>query len=82
MNHVPLSTVPLNTPARIAEIMWAHVTEAEAHRLREFGFAVGADVEPLHYAGFWARDPIAVRVGRMTVALRRKVASAIMVTVQ
>jgi ferrous iron transport protein A len=36
-------------------------------------------VEPLHLGPF-GRDPIAIRVGRMTVAIRRKHAAAISVT--
>ena len=36
-------------------------------------------VEPLHLGPF-GRDPIAIRVGRMTVAIRRKHAGAVRVT--
>jgi len=48
-------------------------------RLREMGFAEGLEVEFLHQSPF-GRDPIAVRVGAMTVALRRKEANLIRVT--
>ncbi|WP_417461463.1 FeoA family protein [Kordiimonas sp.] len=40
-------------------------------RLREMGFAEDLEIEVLHQSPF-GRDPIAVRVGKMTVALRRK----------
>jgi ferrous iron transport protein A len=43
---------------------------AKACRLRHFGFDEGVTVEPLHLGPF-GRDPIAIRVGRMTVAIRR-----------
>jgi ferrous iron transport protein A len=47
-------------------------------RLRNFGFDEGVAVEPLHLGPF-GRDPIAIRVGRMTVAIRRKHALAVRV---
>lgn len=47
-------------------------------RLREMGFSEGLKVEFLHHSLF-GRDPIAVRVGTMTVALRRKEANLIKV---
>ena len=47
-------------------------------RLIEMGFTEGARVEVLH-EGAIARDPIAVRVDNVTVALRRREAMAIVV---
>lgn len=47
-------------------------------RLREMGFAEDLEIEVLHQSPF-GRDPIAVRVGKMTVALRRKDAHIIKV---
>jgi ferrous iron transport protein A len=49
-------------------------------RLIELGFIEGARVEVLHEGPF-GRDPIAVRVNNATVALRRREAMAIFVTV-
>ena len=49
-------------------------------RLIELGFIEGAHVEILHEGPF-GRDPIAVRVNNATVALRRREAMAIFVTV-
>jgi len=49
-------------------------------RLIELGFIEGAHVEILHEGPF-GRDPIAVRVHNATVALRRREAMAIIVTV-
>ena len=60
----------LGTSARVASIDWDALDEGEASRLRHFGFDEGVAVEPLHLGPF-GRDPLAVRVGRMTVAIRR-----------
>jgi len=60
----------------VLSIDWASLGEGEACRLRHFGFDEGVTVEPLHLGPF-GRDPIAIRVGRMTVAIRRKHAGAI-----
>jgi ferrous iron transport protein A len=47
-------------------------------RLIELGFVEGARVEILH-EGIVGRDPIAVRVENVTIALRRREAMAIIV---
>ena len=47
-------------------------------RLIELGFIEGAHVEILH-EGFFGRDPIAVRINNVTVALRRREAMSILV---
>jgi ferrous iron transport protein A len=74
---VTLDTLPLNAPARIIAIDWTAIPETEGHRLRSLGLDDGVLVEALHRGILFWRDPLAVRVGRMTVALRRKVALAI-----
>ena len=74
-----LDQLPLNQVAQIADIDWARLGETEAHRLRCLGFEPGAEVEPLHRGWFLFRDPLAVRVGRMTVAVRSTHAAAIKV---
>ena len=57
----------------------ARLPRAELERrLLELGFIEGARVEILHQ-GLFGRDPIAVRVNGMTVALRRREATAILV---
>ncbi len=45
-------------------------------RLLELGFVEGAQVEVLH-EGLFGRDPMAVRLDDMRVALRRREASAV-----
>lgn len=72
-----LDTLPLGTAARITAIDWTAIADSEGHRLRALGVDIGATIEPLHRGMLFGRDPLAVRVGRMTVALRRKVALAI-----
>lgn len=72
-----LDTLPIGQPARISAIDWTAIPESEGHRLRSLGIDSGVQVEALHKGILFWRDPIAVRVGRMTVALRRKVALAI-----
>jgi ferrous iron transport protein A len=47
-------------------------------RLIELGFVEGARVEVLH-EGIFGRDPIAVRVENITVAVRRREAMAVVV---
>jgi ferrous iron transport protein A len=47
-------------------------------RLLELGFVEGARVEVLH-EGIVGRDPIAVRVDNVTVAVRRREAMAVIV---
>lgn len=48
-------------------------------QLREMGFAEGLGVAILHQNPF-GKDPIAVRVGAMTIALRRQQANLVQVT--
>jgi ferrous iron transport protein A len=75
---VSLDRLKVGTKARVAAVDWGALDEGEACRLRHFGFDEGVTVEPLHLGPF-GRDPIAVRVGRMTVAIRRRHAGAIQV---
>jgi ferrous iron transport protein A len=73
-----LDQLKVGTKARVLSIDWALLDQAESNRLRHFGFDEGITVEPLHLGPF-GRDPIAIRVGRMTVAIRRRHAGAIRV---
>ena len=75
---ISLDLVEVGTRALVAAIDWDSLDEGEACRLKHFGFDEGVAVEPLHLGPF-GRDPIAIRVGRMTVAIRRRHASAIRV---
>ena len=73
-----LDLIKVGVRARIVEIDWTVLDDSAASRLRNFGFDEGVAVEPLHLGPF-GRDPIAIRVGRMTVAVRRRHAAAIKV---
>jgi len=65
--------------ARITAVDWAEIPASEAHRLRSLGVEEDIEIQILHRGILLWKDPIAVRVGRMTIALRRKVAEAIRV---
>ena len=73
-----LDQLKLGMRARITTIDWGSLEENEASRLRHFGFDEGVAVVPLHLGPF-GKDPLAVRVGRMTVAIRRAHARAVSV---
>jgi ferrous iron transport protein A len=74
---VQLDHLPLNQIAVIRAIDWESLPAHEGHRLRSLGFEPGVTIEALHKGILMWRDPLAVRIGRMTVALRTKVAAAI-----
>jgi ferrous iron transport protein A len=77
--QVTLDKLPFQSEATIAAIAWGDLPEHDARRLRELGFDEGVAVEPLHGGGLTARDPLAIRIGRMTVAIRAAHARAITV---
>lgn len=74
-----LARIPRQHPATVAGVDWHLLSEPEARRLRELGLDEGVEVELLHRSGLLG-GPVACRIGRMTVALRRHVAAAIHVT--
>jgi len=74
---VRLDQLPLRQESRIASIDWDGLSLREARRLREQGFDDGVSIETLH-RGAW-KCPLACRVGRMIVALRRSVAASVIV---
>jgi len=75
---ISLDQLEVGARASISSIDWASLEDGEAKRLRHFGFDEGVIVEPLHLGPF-GRDPLAIRVGRMTVAIRRSHARAVRV---
>ncbi len=76
--RVSLDQLPFDVLATVAEIDWDALTQSDARRLRNLGFDEGVGVEALHGAPF-GRDPLAVRIGRMQVAIRLAQARAILV---
>jgi ferrous iron transport protein A len=76
-----LDLLPLGQSARIAAVDWSLLVDEEAQRLRALGLDVGAKVTVAHRGIMGGRDPIALTIGRMTVALRRAHARAMQVEV-
>ena len=76
--RVSLDQLPYHRPATVTGIDWESLGQADAKRLRNLGFDEGVAIEALHGAPF-GRDPLAVRIGRMQVAIRRAQARTIMV---
>jgi ferrous iron transport protein A len=76
--RVSLDQLPYHQPATVTGIAWESLSQSDARRLRNLGFDEGVAIEALHGAPF-GRDPIAVRIGRMQVAIRRAEALTIMV---
>ena len=72
-----LDQLPLRHRTIIASIDWTRLADSESKRLRELGVDTGVEVEALHRGAM--RGPIACRIGRMMVALRRTQAAAILV---
>ena len=77
-DSLPLDQLKVGLRAQISAIEWSALDKSDASRLRNFGFDEGVTVEPLHLGPF-GKDPLAIRVGRMTVAIRRKHARAVRV---
>ncbi|MBL8656499.1 MAG: ferrous iron transport protein A [Altererythrobacter sp.] len=65
--------------ARIAGVDWTAVAPDEARRLQALGIDEGAEIRVAHRGVFLGRDPLAVTIGSMTVAMRRSHARAIAV---
>ena len=63
--------------ARIVAVDWAALAEDEGKRLKALGVDEGAEVAIIHRGIFGTRDPLAIRLGPMTIALRRSHAMAI-----
>ena len=65
------------TSGRISRIDWDALPPADAKRMRALGFEPGVEVSMAHHGVFGGRDPVAVSIGRMTIALRKVQAAAI-----
>ena len=74
-----LDLLPIGQRARIVSIDWSQLVAVEAQRLRSLGIDMGARIAVAHRGVFAGKDPIAVSIGRMTVALRRVHARAMQV---
>ena len=62
--------------ATILSVDWARLASEDVKRLQAMGLDEGARVAVAHRGVFGGADPLAVIVGRMTVAVRRIHAAA------
>ena len=74
-----LDLLPLGKSARIVAVDWAQLAGEEAQRLQALGLDKGAEVAVAHRGVLGGSDPLAISIGRMTVALRRAHAQAMLV---
>lgn len=81
MVTITLDSLPPLTRAEITGVDWSALAPEEAKRLQALGIDQGALVAIAHRGVFAGRDPIAIVIGRMTVALRRVHARAMTVRV-
>lgn len=71
-----LDLLPPHAKGRITSIAWENLAPEEAKRLLALGFDSGAEVAVEYRGIFGGRDPLAVSIGEMTVAIRRLHAAA------
>lgn len=76
-----LDTLPIGQKALIIAVDWTQLDGDEGRRLRALGIDQGARIAVAHRGVFGGADPIALEIGRMTVALRRGHARAMQVEV-
>lgn len=74
-----LDALPIGRKARIVAVDWSRLDGDEGRRLRALGIDEGARIAVAHRGVFGGADPIALEIGRMTVALRRGHAQAMRV---
>lgn len=75
-----LDLLPLGQRAVVTAVDWTVLAPDEAQRLQALGLDVGARVALAHRGVMGGGDPLAVSIGRMTVALRRAHARAMTVS--
>lgn len=74
-----LDLLAIGQAARIVSVDWPTLIPEEARRLRALGLEEGARVSIGHRGVLGGRDPIAITLGRMTIAVRRSHARAMAV---
>ncbi|MXO89334.1 FeoA family protein [Pontixanthobacter aquaemixtae] len=65
--------------ATIISVDWDALASEEGKRLRALGIDEGAHVGIAHKGVFGGSDPIAITIGRMTIAVRKVHAAAMQV---
>ncbi|MEM1132291.1 MAG: FeoA family protein [Pseudomonadota bacterium] len=66
--------------ADITDIAWDQLSDDEGRRLRALGIDAGRRVTVRHRGVFFGRDPMAIELGRTTIAIRRMHAKLIGIT--
>jgi ferrous iron transport protein A len=66
-----LADQPVGSTVRVTSVDWDRLAPEEARRLRALGIDSGITMKLAHRGIFSGRDPLAVEIGRMTIALRR-----------
>lgn len=74
-----LDQLPPLRSAEIVAVDWGALAPEEAKRLQALGVDEGAHVSVAHRGVFGGSDPLAISIGRMTLALRRSHAAAMTV---
>ena len=77
--HTSLADYARGQRVRITAIEWDRIAPSEAKRLQALGFDEGAEVSVAYRGIMGGRDPLAVAMGEMTIALRRTHALAMRV---
>jgi ferrous iron transport protein A len=78
-NIANLADIPFDAAAHIHGLQPNMLSADEYRRLQSLGFLAGEAVCKIHGGGFGKVDPLAIRIGRTTIALRRRYAAAILV---
>jgi ferrous iron transport protein A len=65
--------------ARIISVDWTAIAPEEGKRLRALGIDEGTEITLAHRGIFGGKDPLAIQIGRMTIAMRRVHAAAMVV---
>jgi ferrous iron transport protein A len=76
-----LAELDFNVPARIEALHLGQLSDEEHRRLEALGFLPGEIATKVHGGGIQQSDPLAIQLGRTTIALRRRYAAAIQVAV-
>ncbi len=74
-----LEALDRGVEARIVSVDWSVIAPEEGKRLRALGIDQGAQISISHRGIFGGKDPIAILIGRMTIAIRRVHAAAMSV---
>ncbi len=74
-----LEALERGAAARIESVDWSAIAPEEGKRLRALGIDQGAQITIAYRGIFGGKDPIAILIGRMMIAIRRVHAAAIRV---